>query len=289
MQQVDHRLAEAVEEDDYSSVDEVVEEDDTSWSRLDIFLSVYVFLVIWGPVFAALLLSFILPLMKPDLELNLARALGYAGGILFLYLLAMAQLSRRKPRQLFFLHAVYYTLLIYVDAGASFLLLLFLPESAILFLSITLAGWLFLILVARRIILASHDYLFSETMPINDNSGTREDRLEATFQRGIDENAFRYKYIPKTHLILICNVCIFCGIIMGSLVWKDSLKINLPVSFVCVVDIFYSSCFRFEDEDEDEDVHPPPDVIIQPADGLLVIQHTDKTRATTQEEQGGLV
>jgi hypothetical protein len=247
---------ETVEEDDHSSVDEAVEEDDTSWSRLDIFLSVYVLLVIWGPVFAALLLSFILPIMKPDLEINLARALGFAGGIVFAYLLAMAQLSRRKP--LFFLYAVYYTLLIYVDAGivaALVVLLIFLPESAILFILITLAGWLFLILVARRIILASHDYVFSETMP---SDGIREDKLEAILQRGIDENAFRYKYIPKTHLILICNICIFCGIIMGSFVWKDSLKITLPVSVVCVVDIFYSSCFRFEDEDED----PAPGVII---------------------------
>jgi hypothetical protein len=286
MQQLDHRLADkAVEEDDQSIVDEVMEEDVASWSRLDIFLSAYVLLVIWGPVFAALLLSFILPLMKPDLEFNLARALGCAGGILFAYLLAMAQLSRRKP--LFFLHAVYYTLLMYVDIGAVVALLLFLPESAILFISILLAGWLFLILVARRIILASHDYLFSETMP-NEGPHTRADnKLESILQRGIDENAFRYKYIPKTHLILISNACILCGIIMGSLVWKDSLKITLPVSFVCVVDIFYSSCFRFEDEDEDED--PPPDVIMQPADGILAIQHGDTTRATAQEEQGGLV
>jgi hypothetical protein len=268
MQQEDHRLAEAVEEDDHSLVDEPLEEDITSWSRLDKFLSVYVLLVIWGPVFAALLLSFILPLMKPDLELNLARALGYAGGILFFYLLAMTQLSRRKP--LFFLYAVYYTLLIYVDIGVVLALLIFLPKSAISFILITLAGWLFLILVARRIILASHDYLFSETMPNDPANDTRAgDIFESTLQRGIDENAFRYKYIPKTHLILICNVCIFVGIIIGSSIWKDSLKITLPVSFVCVVDIFYSSCFRFEDEDEDEE--HPPDVITRPADGLLII------------------
>jgi hypothetical protein len=246
--------------------DEAVEEDDISWSRLDKFLGAYVFLVIWGPLFLALLF----PLMNlDDFEFNLARALGYTGGILFTYLLAMAQISRRQP--LFFLYGVYYTLLIYVDVCALILLLILLPillgaslkegstAIVILYLLIPLIGWLFLILVARKIILASHDYLFSETMP-NDH---RENQFQNILQRGIDENAFRYKYVPKTHLIVICNVCIFIGIIVGSLVWKPSLAITLPVSFVCVVDIFYSSCFRFEDEDVD-----PPDGIIQLTDVL---------------------
>lgn len=275
-QQADHGLA-----------GEAVEEDDVSWSRLDKFLGAYVFLVIWGPLFVAL----IFPLVNfdDDFEFNLARALGYTGGIFMTYLLAMAQLSRRQP--LFFLYGVYYTLLMYVDICALLLLLLLLPKLlgaslkeastaiVILYLLIPLTGWLFLILVARRIILASHDYLFSETMP-NDQ---REDQFKTILQRGIDENAFRYKYVPKTHLILICNVCIFVGIIVGSLVWKPSLIITLPVSFVCVVDIFYSSCFRFEDEDVD-----PSDGIIQPADGVLVIQHAGTPiSTTTQEEQGG--
>jgi hypothetical protein len=282
----DHDLAdEAVEEDDSL-------EDDISWSRLDKFLAAYVLLAIWGPLFVAL----IFPLMSlDDFELNLARALGYTGGALFTYLLAMAQLSRRQP--LFFLYGIYYTFLIYVDVCALLLLLLFLPKLlgaslkeastaiVIFYLLIPLVGWLFLILVARRIILASHDYLFSDTMP-NDQ---RENQFKSILQRGLDENAFRYKYVPKTHLILMCNICIFIGIIVGSLLWKHSLAITLPVSFVCVVDIFYSSCFRFEDEDEDGD--PPPDEVVQPADGQLVIQHAGTTGATTQaeEEQGGLV
>jgi hypothetical protein len=176
-----------------------------------------------------------------------------------------------------------------VDCFASTLLLLLLmsmKEAAIVYLLITMAGWLFLVLVARRLILASHDYLFTETIPSEENGDAR---LRAILQRGIDENEFRYKYVPKTHLIMIGHLCIILGIIMGSIIWQPSLAITLPFSFVCVVDICYSSCFRFEDDDEDEG--PPPNLIIQPADTLLVIQHTGTTRARTQaeEEQGGLV
>jgi hypothetical protein len=301
--QGDHRLTdEAVEEDDHRLVDEAVVKDDISWSRLDIIFAAYVLLAIWGPVFAALLLSVILPLMKPDLELNLTRALGWTGGILVVYLLAMARLSRRQP--LFFLYAVYYTLLFYMDLCGALFILLLVPDVAVFYLLIPIVGWLFLILVARRIILASHDYLFSDTMLLHLPRDQGDDRLKPILQRGIDENTFRYKYVPKTHLILICNMCIFVGIIVGGLVWKPSLNFSLPVSFVCVVDIFYSSCFRFEDEDKDalDGLIQPPDGLMQPHDGLIqppdglilqppdaLVQLASTTRTTTQEEHGGLV
>jgi hypothetical protein len=297
-QPVDHRLAdEVLDEVDHRFVGEALEEDDISWNHLDKFLAAYVSLVIWGPVLVAALLTLILPLMKDDPGLNLLLALGYtAGGMLFAYLPAMVQLSRRQP--LFFLYAVYYTLLIYVDCVASLLLLLLLPilldvslkaastVGVTIYLLIPIAGWLLLVLVARRIILISHDYLFADTMPKDNSNG--DDRLLAIFQRGIDENEFRYKYIPKTHLIVICNICIFCGIIIGSLVWKPSLAITLPVSFVCLVDICYSSCCRFEDEDPPDGPMQPPDGHIHPPDGTIQLADTTG-QIRTQEEQGELV
>jgi hypothetical protein len=131
----------------------------------------------------------------------------------------MARLSRRQP-----LCRLLYSSF-YVDLYGALFILLLVPDVAIFYLLIPLAGWLLLILVARRIILASHDYSFSDTMPRDQ----RDDRLKPILQRGIDEDTF-----PKTHRILICNMCIFVGIIVCRRPRMEALVEFLSPGFLCL-------------------------------------------------------
>jgi hypothetical protein len=240
-------------------------EEDRPWSGLDKFLSIFVTFAVWGPILAAMLLSLLLSLLLPDddFEFTPARALSITGGILIAYVLAMALLSRCCP--LFYLQSVYYTMLIYGDTVAPLLFLLLMPHHLLLGLSkdspmeiafytlVPVVGWLFLVLVGRGIILRTHDYTISETMPRSEGDTHDHDRrFEAILKRGIAENAFRYKYVPKTHLMLISGASIFVGIILSSTIWLPSLAITLPVSLLCIVDLCYGCCFRDDDDPQEE-------------------------------------
>jgi hypothetical protein len=232
-------------------------EEDRPWSGLDKFVVTLILFAVWGPIFAAVLLPLLIP---DDFEFNPARALSITSGILIAYVLAMARLSRRSP--LAYLESVYWTMLIYGDMFGPLAFLLLIPHLlglskegpyAIAFYTLVpMVGWLFLVLVGRGIILRTHDYSFSETMPRSEGDTRDHDRrFEAILKRGIAENAFRYKYVPKTHLMLISCVSIFVGIVFSSVIWLPSLAITLPVSLLCLVDLFYGCCFRDDDPQEE--------------------------------------
>jgi hypothetical protein len=223
------------------------------FSRLDNILMIYVQVLNICPLFAVLL--FFVP---DDAEFHLQRALIVSSVLFFFYLLAMVRLHRTQ--QYAVLQTLYWVLLLYVDTTfpvLGVLLLAILSKdskddepsvfSQYALVSITLAAWLILDLIVRGGIFRTHDYTFEETM-----TQDRDARLYAILKRGLDENDYRYKYIPKTHVQLMCCAFIFIGTTLCGIVMPTLLTLTIPVAVLCIVDMCYHQCCVDHEDDPDE-------------------------------------
>lgn len=234
----------------------------SSYARpIDNILECIVCVVVWGPLFIALMVLLWLSGntdTKPTTSRDNWILVGIVVGVIsvFVYILTMLVLSRRWPLR--FLVAVYWTLFLYVDVVASTVLSLIVigpalkdyhHEYANILIAncLCLLGWLILVLTGRGVLLSTHAYSWGETMPFagtdGSDAGRRTQRFQVVLQRGINEKAFRYKYVPKTHLQISTGLWIICWTIYAGTLWTFSWAITVPVGALCAV-IFTGSNTR---------------------------------------------
>jgi len=170
------------------------------------------------------------------------------GVVLLAFIMSMRRLAQYDPINYY--DAVFYEMLIYVDVVGSMLVIIFLPSILgwskdgstikVFYICIAVAGWVFLLLIASKTIFKTHDYSLLEVGASegDEDRGANDQCRRALFQRGIDEHAFRYKYMPKVHLTYISSVWISMGTVVGGFIWVTSLAIAVPLFIISSVVIY---------------------------------------------------
>jgi hypothetical protein len=179
--------------------------------------------------------------------------------IFSMYIFAMCKL--RQDNLGSFCLAIHWLLFVDFDVFLPILLnFLFLPMalygvghfpvfSTVISLVSVMLGLLFLVLLNRGLILTAHDYSISDTMGGSENGYKK---LVDVIRRGIQENNFQYKYVPKTHIFLFSCMSILMGVMVSGMVDTRWLAFTLPFSFLCLCDICRVACRRGEDDDFNE-------------------------------------
>ena len=192
-------------------------------------------LTVWGPIFLAIIVPAITGYL-PDFGKVNVRFLfcSLFGTSLLAFVCSTRYLAIHNPIE--YLKVMFAAITIYVVAPIPVVIPVFVITtlgresitSKVFLLGMSVCGWGLLILISTGGIFKDHDYKWHRVTLFGEGHRNHDCRHEL-FQRGIDENTFKYKYLPKVHLICFCLVCILIGTIGGASLWPHSLAITLPL------------------------------------------------------------
>ena len=189
-------------------------------------------LTVWGPIFLAIIVSFTGYL--PDFGKRKVQISCYSlfGTSLLAFLFSARYLAIHNPIK--YLKVMFAAITLYVVILGPVLMFvlggIMLSRAGIkpkvFLLGMSVCGWGLLILISAGVFFKDHDYKWHH-VALSD--GRNDELRQELFQRGIDGNAFKYKYLPKVHLICFCLVCILIATMGAAIVWRPSLVITLPL------------------------------------------------------------
>ena len=199
------------------------------------------------------------------------RAISITVCMITFYMIGLIRLSKKSLIQYYTM--IFYTMAFYVEGGTSLYIMIHLlvhdhnvnsnnkndddngdastgriiTISMILHTSFVIVAWLVLLLIQRNYILQNHDYIKGVSVNIY------EFDLDKIIQDGIKENMFRYKYLPKWHILFYCYCWIIFGTCVSCIVYTKTLLILLPVAILCTADIIIRRRTKKLDEDDEDD------------------------------------